>query len=262
MFSGPAVDLGRVSSVPRPLLALLAATILVFALYTVALKPATPGAGGGSNPGAYQSAIAKARGVQGLVNGAAVKDGGAPTPTTPPSSPTRTSSTLTNKPAASQPLPAKTTPAPATQHPRAPSSHVSHAKGAGAGSVASLAGPGTVVGTITPHQAALTAAERFHAAQIALEQHKVLALLFYNPASADDRAVESEMSSIPTHGGAVVKLAVPVQELAAYSDLLNQVPVNYSPTLMLIDRNRQAEEIAGYASSFEIDQRVAEALRS
>jgi hypothetical protein len=31
---------------------------------------------------------------------------------------------------------------------------------------------------------------------------------------------------------------------------------------MLIDRHRQAEEIAGYASSFEIDQRVTQALRS
>jgi hypothetical protein len=118
------------------------------------------------------------------------------------------------------------------------------------------------MGTIAPHRAALTAAERFHAAQVALNQHKVLALLFYNPASADDRAVKSEMSSIPTHAGAVVKLAVPVQELAAYSGLLNQVPVNYSPTLMLIDRHSQAVEITGYASSFEIDQRVTEALRS
>src|SRR5581483_10082859 len=156
MLDGLAVDLGWVSSVPRPLLALLAATILVFALYTVALKPATSGGGGGSSQGAYQSAIAKARGVQGLVNGAAVPDGGTPAPTAPPSSQTRTTSTLRNKPAASQPLPAKTAPAGGSQHPKATSSHVNNAKGAGAGSVASLAGPGTVMGTITPHHAALT----------------------------------------------------------------------------------------------------------
>lgn len=258
MLGGLPVDPGWVSSVPRPLIGLLVATVLVFALYTVALKPAT-GGGGGSNPGAYQSAIAKARAVQGLVNGAGAKAGGTPSPT-PLSSQTPASSAPTHRSA--QPLPTTTHPAGPSQHPRTSSSHPSHAKGGGGASVASLAGPGTVMGTIAPHRAALTAAERFHAAQVALNQHKVLALLFYNPASADDQAVESEMSSIPARGGAVVKLAVPVQELAAYSGLLNQVPVNYSPTLVLIDRHRQAEEIAGYASSFEIDQRVTEALRS
>lgn len=262
MLSALAVDLGCVSSVPRPLIALLGVTVLVFALYTVALKPATSNGGGGSNPGAYQSAIAKARAVQGLVNGAGAKDGGTPTLTPSPSSQTTTSTGPTHKPAASQPLPTSTSPAGASTQPRASSPHASQPKSGAAASVASLAGPGTVMGTIAPHRAALTAAERFHTAQVALDRHKVLALLFYNPASADDRAVEAEMSSIPTRGGAVVKLAVPVQELAAYSNLLNQVPVNYSPTLMLIDRHRQAVEIAGYASSFEIDQRVAEALRS
>ena len=95
-----------------------------------------------------------------------------------------------------------------------------------------------------------------------LKHHKVLALLFYNPASSDDRAVAAELSAIPTHGGAVVKLSIPVQQMSAYSSLLSQVPVNFSPTLVLIDHHGAAEQIAGFADSFELDQRVAGALGS
>jgi hypothetical protein len=142
-------------------------------------------------------------------------------------------------------------PATAFQHPKASSSQASGTNGASKTSTHPASTP-----------AATGAAQRFHTVQVALQQHKVLALLFYNPASADDRAVASEMSSIPTHGGAVVKLAVPVRELASYSSMLSQDPVNYTPTLVLVDRQGQAEQIAGFADSFEIDQRVAGMLGS
>ena len=214
--------------------------------------------------GAYQSAIAKARALQGVVNGAASRDGGTPAPATTPT--TATSSAPRKAPASTHSPSAKTTHAGASQQAGASSTHVSRTSGRSAATarvtVASLAAPGTVVGTLTPTPQGMTAAARFHIAQVAIQQHKVLALLFYNPASPDDRAVESELSSIPTHGGAVVKLAVPVQELAAYSGLLSQDPVNYSPTLVLIDRQGQAEEIAGFVDSFELDQRVADLLGS
>ncbi len=89
----------------------------------------------------------------------------------------------------------------------------------------------------------------------------MLALLVYNPAAADDRAVNGEMKSIPTHGEGR-QAERPRQQLASFSGLLNEVPVNFSPTLVLIDRDRQAEEITGFADSFEIAQRVNAALRS
>lgn len=226
--------------VSRPLIGLLAATVLVFAIYTVALKPATSTGGGGSHAGAYQAAIAKARGVQALVNGAAAQAGGTPALTaTPATSPASSPSTTT------QPSATATVAATASQHPKASSSQVSRTNGAGKASTHPASTP-----------AATAAAQRYHAVQVALQQHKVLALLFYNPASADDRAVAAELSSIPTHGGAVVKIAVPLKELASYSSMLSQDPVNYSPTLVLIDRQGQAEQIAGFADSFEIDQRI------
>jgi hypothetical protein len=40
----------------------------------------------------------------------------------------------------------------------------------------------------------------------------------------------------------------------------NQVPVNESPTLVLIDAQRHASTIVGFADRFEIAHRVADAL--
>lgn len=245
-------DLGEVTSVPRPLIAVLAATVLVFVLYTFALKPGGSGGGGGSqSPGAYSSAIAKARAVQGVVNGAGARDGGTPSPTattgttttTPGPSTTTTATTAGQAPAKTPSGASTTSHTPAGQRAQGSPAQTARASGQGTAS-------------------ATTAAARFHTVQVALQQHKVVALLFYNPSAPDDRAVESELSAIPTHNGAVVRLAVPLQEMSAYSSLLTQVPVDYSPTLVLINRQRQAEEITGYASTFELDQRVAGALRS
>ncbi len=94
----------------------------------------------------------------------------------------------------------------------------------------------------------------------ALRAHKVIALLFYNPAATDDRAVKQELNTVPTRGHRVVTLAAPVSELARYSIVSNQVPVNVSPTLVLIDRAGLASTIVGFADRFEIAQRVSDAL--
>lgn len=94
----------------------------------------------------------------------------------------------------------------------------------------------------------------------ALEARKVLALLFYNPAATDDKAVRQELAAVPAHGGKVLKLAVPVKQLAHYGMVTNQVPVEVSPTLVLIDKARQASTIVGFADRYEIAQRIADAL--
>jgi hypothetical protein len=94
----------------------------------------------------------------------------------------------------------------------------------------------------------------------ALASHRVLAILFFNPAAADDRAVKQELASVPTRGSKVVKLAVPLSELSRYGVVTNQVQVNESPTLVLIDGHAQAETITGFADRFEIAQRIDAAL--
>jgi hypothetical protein len=107
----------------------------------------------------------------------------------------------------------------------------------------------------------LSAAHRVDAVSRALAAHKVVALLFYNPVGADDRAVEQELRRVPLDGGRVVRFAVPLAELSRYSVVTSQVPVTMSPTLVLVDGYAQATTITGFADGFEIAQRVADALR-
>jgi len=113
--------------------------------------------------------------------------------------------------------------------------------------------------TVPAHSGA-TPGGRVGAVQRALLGGKVLALLFYNPGAADDQAVKQELAGIPGHGGRVFSLAIPLNELFAYAQITSQVPVNYSPTLVIVDRARQAHEIVGFADSFEIAQRIQDAL--
>lgn len=242
-----AADCVRVSSVPKPLIAVLAVTAVFFALWTVALKHTLSGSGGGSggpSTPAYQSAINQARGVQSEVNAAAARAGGAPTKS----------------------LGAPTDTAPAsTAVPKATAPHTpihSSSSSAGASGTSTIASAATASRSVAKIPATRPAAHANGIALVgqALREHKVLALLFYNPSAPDDRAMQREMSVIPSLGGRVVKLAVPVGQLGHYASLLNEVPVNFSPTLVLINRQRQAVEIAGFADAFEIAQRVAAAL--
>ena len=56
------------------------------------------------------------------------------------------------------------------------------------------------------------------------------------------------------------KLAIPLSEIESYLPITNQVPVNVSPTLVLVAADGQADEIVGYTDPFEISQRVDDAL--
>jgi hypothetical protein len=94
----------------------------------------------------------------------------------------------------------------------------------------------------------------------ALSAKKVVVLLFYNPAGADDNAIKQELAAVPTHHGAVVKVAAPIGELSSYPVVTGTVPVTVSPTLVLINAHQQAMTIVGFADQFEIAQRVADAL--
>ncbi len=213
-------------NVSRPLIGLLVAVVAFFALWLVALKPSSSSTSGGVPSHALNSAINRAKGVQTVVNHAAAAAGGTPGATAaatarPPAAHTSAGS----KPASGS---------------RAPASHKTAAKHA----------------ATTP----VTAAQRVGVVQRALAAHEVLAALFYNPAASDDRAVKQELQSIPTHSGKVVRLTVPLSELSSYSLITNQVPVEFSPTLVVINRKGQASTIVGFADTFEIAQRIAGAL--
>jgi len=213
---------------PKPLLGLLLGTVVFFAIWMVALKPKSS-AGGGSQGGVgqYQPAIDKAHQAVTTSNQANAKLG-APTATAPAPTPATPA-----KPAPA--TPAKTTP-----------------------KTAAKAAPVT---KNTP-DVAQSAKPGVQTIQSAIRAGKVVAVLFYNDAAADDRAVKNELAEVPTHHGKVVKLAVPVSQLTQYSVVTQQIPVVTAPTLVLIDAARQATTITGYADPVEIAQRISDALSS
>jgi hypothetical protein len=227
----------------KGLIALLAATVVMGALWFVMLKPGGSNGGNGpQSPAGYRSAINQAhQTVQNSVTDAARVAGANPSS---PSTVTAASSTprtaATAAPAAAAPASATATHAPVS-HPakatRAPARH-------------------RAVHSVTRG----TPATRLSTVQSALREHKVVAMLFYNPAAADDQAVKQELATVPTHGGRVAKLTIPLGEIANYTAVTEQVPVNFSPTLVLIAPNGQADEIVGFSDQFEIAQRVDDAL--
>jgi hypothetical protein len=213
---------GLMASLPRPLIGLLVASVAFFAVWTVALKPS--------------------------------KSGG---PVSSSSSPAAAASQP--KPAASQPKPAASSHADAdaaashTTTAHAASHASASATAAKAKPVAKPAAKPAVKHTVTPQQ-------RQSTIETALNKHRVLAILFFNPAAADDQAVKHELDAIPARGGKVVKLAVPLSELTRYPVITNQVQVTGSPTLVLIDGKHKADMLTGYLDQLELSQRVSDAL--
>jgi hypothetical protein len=239
-------------SAGRSLIALLVGTVVFFAVWFVALKPSSSTTSGGkaTGLGQYQSAInaahqAAATAAAGAAaragaGDATLQDGSATSGTTVPAAST---------PAATTPSTTTSTPTPApTTHAAGASTHAAAASKPAAGSHRAV--------THTP----TTPAQRLDVVERALTVHRVVAMLFYNPAGPDDQAVKQELSTIPTHGGKVVKLEVPLSELTRYPVVVDQVMVSTSPTLVMIDKHAAVTTIIGYTTAFEIGQRVDDAL--
>jgi type IV secretory pathway VirJ component len=223
-------------NVSRPLIALLIASVAALAVWMVALKPSS---GGSGTSAAYQSAIAKARAAVSTSAAAGVAHGGT-VATTPNATATPAAAATAASNAAATPA---RNPATAATHPATAATKPA-AKGA--------------AGTI--RQQPVSPSLRLNAVTRALRANKVVALLFYNGAAADDRALKQELAAVPAHGKQVVKLAVPLSELTRYPVVTNQVPVEVSPTLVLVDGSHHASTIVGFADRFEIAQRVTDAL--
>ena len=211
----------------RPLIGLLAATVAVFALWIVALKPSSSNSNGGAPTrglSGYQADINKAHQAVQISATANARAGGAVTASPAPTTAAASRSTKPHSIAGTATHPAvKQRPATST--------------------------------TTT-----IAAVSRLKVVERAMREHKALVLLFYNPAAADDQAVKQELAAVATHRGKVVKLTIPLSELASYTAVTNQVPVNFSPTLVVIAPNGQAAEIVGFSDHFEIAQRVDDAL--
>jgi hypothetical protein len=232
------------ASLPRPLIALLVATLAAFGLWYVELRPSSSSSGGASQgAGSYQSAINQAHQAVKTSNAANARLGA-------PTSTGRAPASPTSKATAAKVTPStKTTTVAKSSVTAAPKPAVKHAASRPAHKAVS-----------TPAHKAVSTAEQLSLITNAITAHKVVAVLFYNDAAADDQAVDKELTAVPTHGGQVVKAAVPLSALTSFGIITQQVPVVTAPTLVLIDSSRQATEIIGFADTLEITQRVDDAL--
>jgi hypothetical protein len=94
----------------------------------------------------------------------------------------------------------------------------------------------------------------------AVRKHKVIALLFYNNRSSDDRAVRRALAKVDRYGGQVFVDAHWIKSVAKYQAITRGVDVEQSPTIVIADRNLKAETLVGYADSETIDQAVVDAI--
>jgi hypothetical protein len=95
----------------------------------------------------------------------------------------------------------------------------------------------------------------------ALDAHKVVVILFWNPRGVDDRSVKASLDSLPRHKGTVAVFSDQVQNLARYTRITTAASISTTPSLVVVNRKGQAEVINGYLDRQTVGQYVRNALR-
>jgi hypothetical protein len=96
----------------------------------------------------------------------------------------------------------------------------------------------------------------------AVAKRKVLALLFYNNRSADDKAVRRELRRVNRYGNQVFVDAHWIKSVAKYQAITRGVNVDQSPTIVVADANLKAETLVGYVDHETINQAIVDAIRA
>lgn len=89
---------------------------------------------------------------------------------------------------------------------------------------------------------------------------KVVAILFTNAESADDRRTSKALQRSYGDKQDVVTRVVNVKKISAYQAVAEGVDVSQSPTLLVIARDRSATALSGYATLNTINQTIIDAL--
>lgn len=258
------------AQVSRPMQIALLATLLLAAVWFVALRPKpSSGGGGAAAPAASAPAGGAAPGVSGLKTAIDKAHGAVATASgdaeraaqssadgsQPPAAPSAPVGQAPARPATPGPAPAAHAPAASAPAASAPAAHAPAAVHAPAAR-----------GRSTRGAAGRRAAPRHRAhgpvaiVKAALGAHLAVAIAFVDDGTADARAVAQEMRHVPTFGGHAVVLTAPLRSLSDYSFITNAVQVTVAPTVVIVDRRGRATTIVGFADRGEIAQRLADAL--
>ena len=113
----------------------------------------------------------------------------------------------------------------------------------------------------TPERASRAIAAGRNAAVVRdIKRGKVVVLLFWDPAGADDIAARGALRDLDLHGGRVVVRVVPITRVAQYESITSGVKIAESPTTVIIGRKRQTRVIVGLTEPREVSQAVGDAL--
>ncbi len=107
-----------------------------------------------------------------------------------------------------------------------------------------------------------TTADKSGNAQVerALARGKIVVLLFWNPAAADDIATRGALRGLDRRGGKVVVRVIPIANVASYTSVTRGVKIAGSPTTVIIGRKGATRVIAGLTEPRELSQAVGDAL--
>ncbi len=100
----------------------------------------------------------------------------------------------------------------------------------------------------------------------AIKDHKVLVLAVlsdkgkhWRPMADDDRYVRNTLKKVNRYDGEVLVKQVPLQKIDDYGLIVNDLKVNQTPSLVVVDTALKANVIEGYVDRVTINQAIADA---
>lgn len=93
-----------------------------------------------------------------------------------------------------------------------------------------------------------------------LKQGKVALLLFWNPRSSDDAAVNGQVQAVAhsLRGRVAVHTALAAQ-VQSFGSITRDIQIYTTPTLLIVNPKGQVTTLTGYTDAYAIEQAVAEA---
>jgi subtilisin family serine protease len=93
-----------------------------------------------------------------------------------------------------------------------------------------------------------------------LKRGKVAVLLFWNPEAADDIAARGALRDLDLRDGKVVVRVISIDDVAQYESITSGVKIAGSPTTVIIGKNGHTRVIMGLTEPREVAQAVSDAV--
>src|SRR4051812_19040036 len=100
----------------------------------------------------------------------------------------------------------------------------------------------------------------------AVTGHKVMVLAVlgdkgkhWRPMADDDRYVRNTLKDVNRYGGDVFVKQIPLAKIGSYATIMNDLDVNQTPSVVVVDAKLKANVIEGYLDRVSINQAIADA---